>query len=434
MSPALPAQWSGAGYTASGRAYYSSTEGYYLYFDPNCNGATDKWHIVYGEPSTTASSNLHSSCGQFQIAYATDSMFFYTTSMVRSVSATCNGVASTSYNVRAQASAPTVDSVYLETQLDSSCYDQLDTGGPLNRFYVYGGRTASGSPWYATPDTVGMTKYYLWYDPACVTHISNVHRWAYGTTAPNTTATSGIGCGAGYLGLSYKSSDPAIGRRDVPYTSGYWSMTCTGTHGFYGVTNRMLPLSRTSYGVGADTSDAMYYTTVTSCTNFNYRSGSSTNRHFYRAGFLANGAKVYICANCGGSHSSHTYLTWDPSCNGAANVGPSLIMWSITDYNVFPAYYDGVAGTSISTSSLYSVSGSCSHRAASIGYSYRREMWIGSWSNWYIDTTGCNQFATTLTAVVGNGGRVAGRRLAELRNVSARVGGKDSARNGSVLR
>ena len=54
-------EYAAAGYTASGAPYYrDSSLSYYIYWDPDCNGAGEpaRWIVDNEEPSTSASSDL----------------------------------------------------------------------------------------------------------------------------------------------------------------------------------------------------------------------------------------------------------------------------------------------------------------------------------------------------------------------------------------
>jgi hypothetical protein len=356
-------------------------------------------------------------------------MFYFTSYMLRSVSATCNGVASTGYYVRAQASAPALDAAYMESSSTHSSVGtcQTNEAGALNRFYIYEGRTASGSPWYATPDIPSVTKFYLFYDSACAS--GQDARWIMAPTAPSTTATSGLAggeCGVDYafLRMAYKVYTPDLARRDVPMTSIRW-LVLTCYHSFWSITNRMLPLSGSSYGVGVDTSDTLHFASTTSCTNLNEAAGNGASpRWFYKSGYLANGARVYWCGNCGsGTYRAQTYLTWDPSCSGESNRYSQWIMWSVADYNTFPTYYDGLAGSSVPTASLYGVNGGCNRHSLMIPYAYRRNTAvIGNWGGWGIYQPGCTHASAILNWVAGTGNAIAhGRRLAELHNSSGHL-------------
>ena len=62
-------EYTAAGYTASGAPYYrDSSLSYYIYWDPDCNGAGEpaRWIVDNEEPSTSASSDLD---GDGQCAY-----------------------------------------------------------------------------------------------------------------------------------------------------------------------------------------------------------------------------------------------------------------------------------------------------------------------------------------------------------------------------
>eukprot|EP00440_Ansanella_granifera_P031307 gb/GFBE01033993.1/.p1 GENE.gb/GFBE01033993.1/~~gb/GFBE01033993.1/.p1 ORF type:complete len:326 (+),score=46.58 gb/GFBE01033993.1/:1-978(+) len=214
------------GTTASGAPLYRSDTGYYLFFDPSCDGRTSepRWMFSLNKPSTSLTKDLD---GDGDCAYNARHFSSNATGPPIGISTwrmPCNGVWQ-NVQLRFQErslmgleSGSTVEGTSAPEKLiaKGACWSQAQ----VNTVYVLQGATASGAPYYKAEGGV-----YLFFDPNCDGR-SSPSRWMLSMNAPSVSRTQDLD------GDGECSNNGRLVSRDArqpPLGTAVWRMPCSGS-------------------------------------------------------------------------------------------------------------------------------------------------------------------------------------------------------------
>jgi len=250
------------------------------------------------------------------------------------------------------------DSLYLGTRPDAiPCVSstRTDMDGHLFRFYVFGGYSTDGSPYWMTPDATGMTKYYLQYQIGC-------QSWAIASSLLQTTdcGCTTHGCTSGpKTARAYGSVSRVSAHFEANTATMGWRSACSGS---------LLDTSLFDYAVNAMQEMPLwdfagqghlpqFYVKTPNDQGLNHceseigsrlglRGFAATEGYYTRHGYTLNGAPVYRCCGCSVvGEPYYTYLVYDAAVTNWAFVRKSHAQ-------MLPYLYTGGSSTAPSSSTV----------------------------------------------------------------------------------